>query len=168
MFPMVEMATHRHIKFIEQVNYIYNEENPINDHKVSVEEQQKSAEYARAKKPYDPLNLAFGYLTPRRFDIVAKLMYAAYREAKIESSFGEEVYKEHLRAFTEGKFTEYDNPEKNSYEKYASMFDDILDSIRDSGFDSKFAVPTDPGGNLLNGSHRISACIFHGKTPKRS
>tara|TARA_R100000951_G_scaffold116507_2_gene128674 strand:+ start:239 stop:2218 length:1980 start_codon:yes stop_codon:yes gene_type:complete len=166
MFPMVEMATHKHIKFLNQVNYTYNEDNPINDHKVSFQEQKKSADYARAKTPYSPLNLAFGYLTHRRFDIVAKLMYAAFREAKIKSDFGEEVYKEHLRAFTEGKFTEYDNPEKNSYEKYLSMFDDILDSIRDNGFDSRFPVPIDLGGNLLNGSHRISACILHGKTPK--
>ena len=165
MFPMVEMATHKHMKFLSDVNYIYNEHENC-DHKVSLEEQNKSAEFARAKTPYAPLNLAFKYLTPRRFDIIAKLFYAAYREADIQSSFGEEVYKEHLRAFTEGKFTEYDNPEKNSYEKYASMFDDILDSIRDTGFDFKFAVPTDPGDNLLNGSHRISACIFHGKTPK--
>ena len=57
MFPMVEMATYKHIKFLKQINYIYNEENPINDHKVSAEEQYKSAKFARRKNHYPPLTI---------------------------------------------------------------------------------------------------------------
>ena len=165
MFPMVEMATHKHIKFLKEVNYIYNEDNPINDHKVSVQEQQKSANFARGKTPYGPLNMAFKYFTPLRFDLMAKLLYAAYRESGVQTSFAEEVYKEHLRAFTNGKFKEYDKPEKNSYEKYKKEFDNILDSIKDQGFDTSYPVPTDNNGNLLNGSHRVTSCFLHNRVP---
>lgn len=165
MFPMVEMATYKHIKFTPQINYIYNEDNPINDHKVSAAEQNKCANFARSKKPYSPINIAAQYLTPLRFDIVAKLLYAKYREFNIQSDFGEEVYKEHLRAFTNGKFIEYDKPEKNSYEKYKKDFDFILNSIRENGFNKQFPVPVDFSGNLLNGSHRISASIFYNRVP---
>lgn len=165
MFPMVEMATHKHIKFTPQINYIYNEDNPINDHKVSAAEQNKCANFARSKKPYPSINIAAQYLTPSRFDIVAKLLYAKYREFNIQSDFGEEVYKEHLRSFTNNKFTEYDQPEKNSYDKYKQDFNNILDSIKTNGFDKQFPVPVDSAGNLLNGSHRISASIFHNRVP---
>ena len=59
MLPMVEMATHKHIKFLSKVNYIYNEGNPLNDHKVSVVEQNKSSNFARRKKPYAPLTITY-------------------------------------------------------------------------------------------------------------
>lgn len=36
MYPMVEMSGIEHYKFMPQINYIYNEENPINDHKVNM------------------------------------------------------------------------------------------------------------------------------------
>jgi len=113
----------------------------------------------------DNTNICINYLTPLRFDISAKLLYAKYRELNIQSGFGEEVYKEHLRAFTNGKFIEYDKPEKNSYEKYKKDFDLILDSIRENGFDKQFPAPVDYSGNLLNGSHRISASIFYNRAP---
>lgn len=165
MFPMIEMATLKHVKFMSEINYIYNDDNPLNDNKVSAKEQYDSAIYARSKPPYAPLSIAANYLTPLRLDIIAKLIYAMYRESKVQSPFGEELYKEHLRAFTNGKFTEYDKPEKNSYSKYKEEFDRILDSIRDSGFDKNYPVPTDLRGNLLNGSHRIASCLLHNKTP---
>jgi len=36
MFPMLEMSGEEHYKFLTDVNYVYNEQNPINDHKVNV------------------------------------------------------------------------------------------------------------------------------------
>lgn len=35
MYPMIEMASYEHYRFMPEINYIYNEENPINDHKVN-------------------------------------------------------------------------------------------------------------------------------------
>ena len=36
MYPMIEMAGEEHYKFMNEVNYVYNEENPLNDHKVNM------------------------------------------------------------------------------------------------------------------------------------
>jgi len=36
MFPMLEMAGEERYYFMEEINYIYNEENPLNDHKVDL------------------------------------------------------------------------------------------------------------------------------------
>jgi glycosyltransferase involved in cell wall biosynthesis len=35
MYPMIEMAGEEHYKFMPEINYIYNGENPLNDHKVN-------------------------------------------------------------------------------------------------------------------------------------
>jgi glycosyltransferase involved in cell wall biosynthesis len=36
MFPMLEMSGEEHYKFLSDINYVYNEQNPINDHKINV------------------------------------------------------------------------------------------------------------------------------------
>ncbi len=38
-------------------------------------------------------------LTPRRFDIVAKYLYAKYREQVLDTNWGRRLYDEHIRAF---------------------------------------------------------------------
>ena len=55
MFPMLEMAGQEHYKFMQEVNYIYNEENPINDHKVDLTLVNEIAIKIRNMKPYQKL-----------------------------------------------------------------------------------------------------------------
>jgi glycosyltransferase involved in cell wall biosynthesis len=55
MFPMLEMSGHR-AKFISEVLYIYNEANPINDHKVDRQLQRSFETVIRGQKRYDRLN----------------------------------------------------------------------------------------------------------------
>jgi len=54
MFPMIEMAGERHA-FINEVNYIYNTANQINDHKVDRELQLKLENFIRNKQHYKRL-----------------------------------------------------------------------------------------------------------------
>lgn len=51
MFPMMEMAGN-HQKYIDEILYVYNLENPINDHKVNQKLQQKLDSYLRSAKKY--------------------------------------------------------------------------------------------------------------------
>jgi glycosyltransferase involved in cell wall biosynthesis len=55
MFPMVEMSGGEHFKFIPEVLYIYNESNPINDHKVNLNNVFDIAKKIRNKKIYKKL-----------------------------------------------------------------------------------------------------------------
>jgi len=55
MFPMLEMAGDEHYKFIEDITYVYNEQNPINDHKVDLGLVNEIANKIRAMKPYKKL-----------------------------------------------------------------------------------------------------------------
>lgn len=51
MTPMIEMACH-HFKFIPEVLYIYNDVNPISEHRVSRELQAKVDRQIRGLRPY--------------------------------------------------------------------------------------------------------------------
>lgn len=55
MFPMLEMAGDR-LKFIDDITYIYNIQNPINDFKIRLENQQKMEKYIRGLPKYKKID----------------------------------------------------------------------------------------------------------------
>lgn len=55
MFPMFEMSGEEHYRFLPDINYIYNESNPINDHKVNMKNVVETVNKIRNKKPYNKL-----------------------------------------------------------------------------------------------------------------
>jgi len=55
MFPMLEMAGEEHYSFMTDINYVYNAENPINEHKVDMSMVTNHATRIRNKQPYQKL-----------------------------------------------------------------------------------------------------------------
>ena len=55
MFPMFEMAGEEHYGFMNEINYIYNESNPLNDHKVNMPKVTQIVNKIRNKTPYKKL-----------------------------------------------------------------------------------------------------------------
>lgn len=55
MFPMFEMSGLEHYRFLPEINYIYNESNPLNDHKVNLNKVMNTVNKIRNKKPYTKL-----------------------------------------------------------------------------------------------------------------
>ena len=55
MFPMLEMAGNRQ-EFIDEVLYVYNDKNPISDHKIRRYAQILAAKEIRKKKKYNKLD----------------------------------------------------------------------------------------------------------------
>lgn len=55
MFPMLEMAGQEHYRFLPEILYIYNESNPLNDHKVNMSNVMKTVNKIRAKKEYSKI-----------------------------------------------------------------------------------------------------------------
>ena len=55
MFPMVEMSGIEHYRFMYDVNYVYNEENPLNDYKLHPWRIQHVNNIIRNYKPYEKL-----------------------------------------------------------------------------------------------------------------
>lgn len=56
MFPMLEMSGEKHFKYISDILYVYNESNPINDHKVNLPEVIKIVNQIRNKQNYKLIN----------------------------------------------------------------------------------------------------------------
>ena len=55
MFPMLEMAGEEHYRFMTDINYVYNETNPINEHKVNMHMVTDHATRIRQLPKYDRL-----------------------------------------------------------------------------------------------------------------
>lgn len=55
MFPMLEMSGSEHYRFMPEINYVYNEGNPINDHKVDIKSVVEIANQIRRKPKYSKL-----------------------------------------------------------------------------------------------------------------
>ena len=53
MYPMLEMAGSERFKFIEQILYIYNRQNPLSDDIIHATEQTKTFNYIRTLKKYE-------------------------------------------------------------------------------------------------------------------
>ena len=58
MVPMIEMAR-EHFRFIDNVLLIYNEANPLNDHKISVDMQRSVDRIIRSRPRYEKLEALF-------------------------------------------------------------------------------------------------------------
>jgi glycosyltransferase involved in cell wall biosynthesis len=56
MLPMIEMAGERHLCLHDQIMYVYNNANTINDHKISRQLQAHIAQVIRAKERYKRLH----------------------------------------------------------------------------------------------------------------
>lgn len=55
MYPMIEMAGNRRIKYLPSINYIYNRDNPLCNFRVRTIEQLQNGEFLRSKPPYAEL-----------------------------------------------------------------------------------------------------------------
>ena len=55
MFPMLEMSGEKHFKYISETLYIYNESNPLNDHKVNMPKVSSTVNVIRNKSEYNLL-----------------------------------------------------------------------------------------------------------------
>jgi FkbM family methyltransferase len=104
---------------------------------------------------------ALRLLTPYRFDIPAKYLYAKHREKRVGSDFARRLYAEHLRVWNNLHEIE---PVKHGIEAYLDTFHRILDSTKSDGFGpTQSAVPVGRSLSPINGSHRIAACLLYDK-----
>ena len=55
MYPMLEMSGEEHYTFMNEINYVYNESNPINDHKADLKMVTEIAKKIRNNSKYNKL-----------------------------------------------------------------------------------------------------------------
>ena len=94
-----------------------------------------------------------------RFDLPIKFLFLKFYDRDINSSFADDMYKEHLRLWN--GFKEYDNPNKNSYDRFRDDFIKIFVDIESDNFDwNKSPIVLDNDGYLLNGAHRTASALY--------
>jgi hypothetical protein len=98
-------------------------------------------------------------LTWNRFDLAFKLLYLEMKD--YDMKFSKDIYKEHIRAFSLGKFTEPGNENKNSIDKFIDEFNKTFENIKQNGFDkNKTLIPLSKNGSIANGAHRVASAIY--------
>lgn len=102
-------------------------------------------------------------LCPDRLDLAAKIAYIETREKGRDMSFARELYQKHIEAFSEGYYTEPGDENKDSLERFFSVFDELIDNYKENGFDSdKSLVPIGRDNIILDGAHRTACAIYFG------
>lgn len=102
------------------------------------------------------------FLTHTRFDLSFKLLYLKMINKNV--LFSEKIYKEHIRAFSLGKYNEPKNKDKDSIEKFLISFQNVFQDIKNNGFNrNKTLIPLSKNGSIANGAHRIASAIFLNK-----
>ena len=111
----------------------------------------------------NPLDL----LTANRFDVMAKYIFAKYREKEINSEWHIQLYFEHLKVWNNfNEKNRYGEQKKRTEEEFLNSFDTLLDSFKKHGFNQELSkLWVDSKGNLINGSHRLAVCLFFNCTP---
>lgn len=96
-----------------------------------------------------------------RIDLVVKCYYIECREKNQNIDFAIELYKKHIEAFSDGTFLEHGNQGKNSIDKYIEVFDNLINTIKQKGYDSDISIiPIGKNNELLDGSHRVACAIY--------
>ena len=102
------------------------------------------------------------FLHSSRFDIPAKYIYAKFLEEGYDSSFGKDLYLSHLKVWNDCKHGDG----KDGAAEYIDSFKEILSSIKENGFDpAKSFIAVTEDYKLLNGGHRVAACLLYDKFP---
>ena len=102
---------------------------------------------------------AIQLLTPYRFDVMAKYIYAESRVKGIHSEWAEKIYKDHIQIWN--GFYEKE-PLKTCFEDFKNAFDKLIDEMGEQGFNPDYGLlPIAPNGSPLNGAHRLAASLVH-------
>ena len=96
-------------------------------------------------------------LHPGRMDVMAPYIYAKHRRLGVDSLYATHLYTAHMLAFNGAR--EYGS-NKAGIGNFLCRFDALLDSIARDGYRAELGpVPVGRGGVLMDGAHRLAACL---------
>ena len=103
-------------------------------------------------------------LTPERLDVLARLDFVEGHLRGRQNSWSQRLYRDLLDTTTPfGDFGE--DGVKFSIEDYERSFEGLIDSLQSQGFNPELSkIPTNSRG-IINGAHRLAACLALGTTP---
>lgn len=98
-------------------------------------------------------------MTSRRFDLMAKYIYAKCYDIGVKSYWPTEIYLAHL-----GVWVDWQDGLSQKYgpESFLTAFNAVLDSVKKDGFDCDRAPIAYGDGDILDGAHRVTSCLLYG------
>jgi len=113
----------------------------------------------------------------KRFDLMAKYIYAKHRELGVSQFFAEDLYKSHLIAMMGGEDKVQEAyPVKKGCKEYLESFNRLLDDIKNNGYNSDksskchvWCKKLKDNKNSLSskffcdGAHRVAASLLYNK-----
>lgn len=100
-------------------------------------------------------------LTPRRLDIIPKLLYVDSILNHRNRYLSRQLYKENIRAFVGYKYNEVGTEGKNTLSKHFERFELLIKNVKERGFDDKVSsVALDDDGIVIDGIHRAAVAFY--------
>lgn len=99
-------------------------------------------------------------LTPCRMDVAYKFVLARQIATVGASDYGIRQYLDHMRVVSAS--VAGDDPRGAVTDSLVAQFTDTICSIRRHGFDPNRAVILNRAGDIIDGSHRVAACLALG------
>tara|TARA_R110001592_G_scaffold4349_2_gene24566 strand:- start:6698 stop:8725 length:2028 start_codon:yes stop_codon:yes gene_type:complete len=163
-FPCLEMCPEEKIGVVDFPTYIFNE--TPNNRKRGIERESQAGNELEAEirniGSYKTLSLPLNsqqLFKWNRFDLPIKNLFLKFFDKNINSNFGEEIYKEHLKLWN--GFKEYNNSNKNTYDVFKNDFINIFKDIKSNNFNwDQSPIMIDNNKFLLNGAHRTAASSY--------
>lgn len=113
------------------------------------------------KKYQQKVVKARSLLTPKRFDLFAKLYYITHRNKNCDNAI--KVYNEHIKTFNPD-LKEPGRTDKNSVEDFIKAFDILISEFNKTEFNDNISIiPVDSNGVILDGAHRVAALAYYDK-----
>jgi len=103
------------------------------------------------------LNDIITLLLTQRFDLMAKYLYVKYKNFNLHTEIHIDLYREHIRTFN--NFKEVDN-NKNNEKDFFQSFDNLINDMKENGYDKKYSIPLGSNKVLKNGAHRLMTSYF--------
>lgn len=101
-------------------------------------------------------------ITVNRIDLMAKWIYIDAKEKGMDLEDARELYTKHIEAFSGGKFFEPGDTHKNSIDKFFEVFDELIQDIKQNGFqEDKSLIPVGDNNVLLDGAHRCTIAAYY-------
>lgn len=92
-----------------------------------------------------------------RFDLMAKYIYVKYREKGLNTDFHKNLYLCHIESMN--GYYEYPGTKKGQQD-FLDCFDQLIDDMKNNGYDKTKFIPIDKNNILINGAHRTCVSFY--------
>jgi len=109
------------------------------------------------------------YLSPQRFDLMAKYLYIKSYDKKYNTKFFIDLYHKHLITFNNcyelPDMTSNEEIKKENINDYINNFNKLIDDMKINGYNEDYSIPIGVNNIIINGAHRLVTSYYYNIEP---